>query len=207
MNDEVLSQEYWEKQYQSSGLPWETNRPSSELQRVISDCHIQPCRAVEFGCGTGDDAVWLASRGFEVTAVDLSSEAIDQARGLARAAGVSVNFIVADVTAPGVFSDKYDFFYDCGSYTAVHLDDGPAYRHAIERTCRPGALGLVLMGNALEPGGEDGPTVLEEWQVRAEWSQGFDIVSLRSFRFDARREGEARYLGWSCLLRGASQDR
>ena len=56
------------------------------------------------------------------------------------------------------------------------------------------------MGNAAEPEDAAGPPVLEAWQIRDEWSEWFDIIGLRPFRFDAR-PGDRRYLGWSCLVR------
>lgn len=201
MNAEVLSRDHWEAQYRSGGLPWETGRPSSELRRALAEYQLRPCRAVEIGCGTGSNAVWLASRGFEVTAVDLSPLAIRLARRRARAAGVAVNFLVADVTDPAFAPGRFDFFFDCGCYHAVRLADGPGYLRFVERVTRPGAFGLVLLGNAAEPEDEVGPPVLNEGQVRAEWGRRFDILHLRPFRFDPRRQGEKRYLGWSCWVR------
>jgi methyl halide transferase len=207
MAAEVLNQDHWEVQYQAGGPPWETGRPSSELRRVLAEYRVRPCRAVELGCGTGSSAVWLARRGFAVTAVDLSPLAIRRARRRARAAGVWVDFRVGDVTDPAALSGPFDFFFDRGCYHAVRLADGPGYLRAVERVTRPGARGLVLLGNADEPEDAVGPPVVEAWQVRAEWGRGFDILHLRPFRFDARRDGEKRYLGWSCWLRRASQER
>ena len=65
-------------------------------------------------------------------------------------------------------------------------------------------MGLIFMGSAAEPADEVGPTVVAEGEVRAEWHDGFDIINLRPFYFDPPREGEKRYLGWSCLLQKAT---
>lgn len=201
MEAKILKQNHWEEQYQAGGQPWETGRPSSELQRVLAEYHVRPCRAIELGCGMGSSAVWLAGQGFEVTAVDLSPLAIHRAKLRAQSARVSVNFQVADVTDLGTLSKCFDFFFDCGCYHAVRLTDGAGYLRIVEQIMRPGALGLVLMGNAAEPEDQIGPPVLEEWQVRAEWGQQFDILHLRPFRFDSPHEAEKQYLGWSCWLR------
>ena len=71
---------HWNERYEKDNTPWETGQPSSELQRVLAEFPIRPCRAVELGCGTGANAVWLAQQGFEVTALDLSPLAIARAR-------------------------------------------------------------------------------------------------------------------------------
>jgi SAM-dependent methyltransferase len=199
-NPAVLDVEHWDAQYRARRLPWDTGRPSTELWRVLGEQAVRPGRAVELGCGTGASAVWLARRGFDVTGIDLSPSAIRRARQRAARAGVRVHFRAADLTAPGVLRGPYDFFFDGGCYHAVRLAAGPAYLRALARATRPGALGLVLLGNAAEPEDADGPPVVSEREIRAEWGRPFEILQLRPFRFDARK-GAKRYLGWSCLVR------
>src|SRR5437868_13790754 len=70
----------WDASYRSGNPPWETGRPSEELQRVIAEQGIRPCRVVELGCGTGINAIWLAQQGFDVTALDFSPLAIAKAQ-------------------------------------------------------------------------------------------------------------------------------
>ena len=201
MQETVQTAEHWDEQYRSGRVPWETGRPSRELQRVLRALRLPPGRAVDFGCGTGASAVWLARQGFRVTAVDLSSWAIRRARRRAAAAEVEVDFRIGDMTAPGLVCGPCEFFFDGGCYHAVRRANAAGYFRAVEQITRPRAWGLVLAGNAAEPEDEDGPPVLEEWEIRQEWGQGFDIVQLRPFRFDPPRGGGKRYLGWSCVLR------
>ena len=59
---------------------------------------LPPGRALELGCGTGTNTVWLAQHGFDCTGVDLSPRAIARARQRADEAGVQVNFLEADYT-------------------------------------------------------------------------------------------------------------
>src|SRR3954465_10927550 len=80
----------WDERYEKGETPWETGQPSSELQRVVAEAPIRPCRAVELGCGTGASAVWLAEQGFDVSALDLSPFACERARRRADEAGVCV---------------------------------------------------------------------------------------------------------------------
>src|SRR5438128_12274807 len=90
----------WEERYRSGDTPWDTGRPSSELQRVITEERIGPGRAIELGCGSGTNAVWLAQQGFEVTAVDLSPLAISRGRERAASEGAKVRFLCADALNP-----------------------------------------------------------------------------------------------------------
>ena len=60
----------WNARYLSGELPWDSGLPSRELQRVLEEQKIAPGRALELGCGTGTNAIELARRGFDVTAVN-----------------------------------------------------------------------------------------------------------------------------------------
>ena len=60
---------------------------------------LSPGRALELGCGMGSNAVWLAERGWRVTAMDFSENAIEKARQLARERGVDVEFVIADASS------------------------------------------------------------------------------------------------------------
>ncbi len=191
----------WDERYAKCDTPWETGQPSSELQRVLSEVAIRPCRTLEPGCGTGANAVWLAQQGFDVTAVDVSPLAIERARQRADAAGVRVRFLVADVLhPPPELIGPFDFFFDRGCYHVVRRDDAAAYLQTLRNLIRPDALGLVLTGNAREPH-EPGPPVVSEEQIRNELGSLFDVVQLREFRFDQVEGQGVRFLGWSCLLR------
>ena len=195
----ILTSPHWDVQYQSAHLPWETNRPSPELQRVFAETRLRPCRAVELGCGSGVNAVWLARQGFDVTAIDLSPTAIRRARQRALAAGVSVRFIAGNLLATEL-GGPFGFVLDRGCYHAVRLAAPGGYLRALARITRPGSVGLFLTGNAAEPEDDVGPPVMEAWQLRTELGQVFDDLTLRPFRWDAP-PGAKRYLGWSCFGR------
>jgi SAM-dependent methyltransferase len=191
----------WDERYAKGDIPWDTGEPSSELLRVVAEVGIRPCRAVELGCGTGANAVWLARQGFDVSALDLSPLAIERARQRADEVGVRVGFVVADVLTPHPdLAGPFDFFFDRGCYHVVRRENVAAYLETLRRLTRPGALGLVLAGNAREPH-DPGPPVVTEEQIRAELGELFDIVRLREFRFDHVEKDGTRFLGWSCVLR------
>ncbi|MEN6497363.1 MAG: class I SAM-dependent methyltransferase [Thermoguttaceae bacterium] len=199
---DLIHQPHWDRQYQTGAAsPWDTDRPSTELRRVLDEQRIASCATLELGCGTGTNAVWLAERGFSVTAVDISRVAICRAREKAAARGVPVNFVVGDLRHWERLGGPYDFFFDRGCYHAVRRGDLDGYLRTLEKLTAKGTWGLVLAGNAKEPEDAVGPPVVEEREIREEFGRLFEIVQLREFRFDAPGVGQPRYLGWSCLLR------
>jgi SAM-dependent methyltransferase len=189
----------WNDRYRDGNLPWDTGRPSAELQRVVKQHAIGPCRALEIGCGTGTNCVWLAEQGFKVTGIDLAPLAIERAEERARAAGTQARFAVADVLQLPDLGEPFGFFFDRGCYHAVRRTAPEQYAPAVARQLVAGGRGLVLAGNAREPH-EPGPPVVTEEQIRAELGVQFRILELQEFRFDEAPGVPVQFLGWSCLL-------
>ena len=197
----------WDDRYNKGETPWDTGEPSSELQRVLVEAGVAPCRALELGCGTGASAVWLAQQGFDVTALDVSPLAIERARRRGADAGASVRFLVADVLSPpDDLHGPFDFFFDRGCYHVVRREDVRGYLQTLRRLTRRGAWGLVLAGNAREPH-DPGPPTVDEEQLRAELGSLFDVVGLHEFRFDQVEAVGVRFLGWSCLVRRRDEEK
>jgi SAM-dependent methyltransferase len=192
--------ERWEQRYRTGDIPWDTGQPSSELQRVLAEDKIQPGPAIELGCGTGTNAVWLAQQGFAVTAVDLSPLAIERAQERAARAKVTVRFLIADVLEVSDLGGPYGFLFDRGCYHVIRRIDVRPFLDTLRRITQPGSQALVLTGNAREPH-DPGPPVVSEDEIRAELGQVFDVVRLREFRFDDPEKAGLAFLGWSCLLR------
>jgi methyl halide transferase len=190
----------WENRYVTGDTPWETGHRSTELERVIIEEKIGPCTAIDLGCGTGANAVWLAELGFDVTAIDISPTAIDRGRMKKASRGVRVRFLTGDVLdPPDDIGGPYGFFFDRGCYHIVRSVDLARFLKTLEHITAPGSLGLLLTGNSNEP--RTGPPVVSEEEIRTELGSLFEITRLREFRFDDVPGFPNRPLGWSCLLR------
>ena len=81
-------------------IPWNIQNPPNLLVEVVESGKVNPCRAVDVGCGAGNYALWLASRGFQVTGIDVSEKAIEIARDQAQQRGVDCDFLVGDLVSP-----------------------------------------------------------------------------------------------------------
>jgi len=86
----------WEERYAGSQPIW-SGRPNARLVEVISD--LTPGTALDLGCGEGGDAVWLAQRGWRVTAVDISNNALQRAAHAAAGLAPAIDFQRHDLTA------------------------------------------------------------------------------------------------------------
>ena len=117
---------FYEIVYRYFRAPWDIGA-REELVALVESGRIRPCRAVDLGCGTGANAVYLAQNGFEVTGVDFSEAAIEKAQARAAEAGVPVEFIVDDLTNLRQVSNTFDFLLDYGVLDDLRLHQRTPY--------------------------------------------------------------------------------
>ena len=200
----------WNERYAQRTTPWDTGRPSGELQRILREREIPRGRALELGCGTGTNAVFLAQQGFEVTAVDISSLAIEQARIKAAEAGVDVALLAADLVELPDLGPPFPLVFDRGVYHTVRRDNLAGFLDTLSRVTTqsaagtPGGTYLTLAGNANEfREGELGPPRVSAEEICRELGELMELVQLREIRFDETLIDDKleRALAWSALFR------
>jgi SAM-dependent methyltransferase len=202
---ESAQQERWNGAYRDDRrAPWDIGRASADLKQVVENGTLRPCRVVELGCGSGNDAIYLAVRGFDVTAIDIAPRALSQAEKKARDAGVKVRWLHADVLDPPEL-EPFDLIYDRGCYHAVRRQNAAGYVTTLRRLSRPGTQVLILAGNANEPHPHYGPPRVREADIRADFGPWFQFQWLRETRFDTTEPNGKGALAWSILLRRKAQ--
>jgi SAM-dependent methyltransferase len=173
------------------------------LTRILAEWNIGPSRVLELGCGTGNNAVYLAQRGFDVTAFDLASLAVEAARARAAAARVEIRLLQADaLELPDL--GTFPFVFDRGLYHVMRRTNLERFLRTLARVCQPGGWYLTLAGNANDPHvGEPGPPRARAEELCHELESLFELVQLREFVFDGAPIAgrDARPLAWSALLR------
>ncbi len=123
--------------------PWDSGITPPEVVQVIEVEHFTPGRALDIGCGTGTNVLYLAQHGFEATGVDFVPRAIAEARAKSRKANVRVDFRVANVLQPLELGKPFDFVLDIGCFH--NFDEAGRRRYAdnLSRWTHPGALYML----------------------------------------------------------------
>jgi len=194
-------QERWESIYRDGRrAPWDIGRPSADLKQAVENGTLRRCRVVELGCGPGNDAIYLAGRGFDVTAIDIAPSALSQAEKKAKDAGVKVRWLHADVLNPPEL-EPFDLIYDRGCYHGVRRQNAAGYVATLRRLSHPGTQVLILAGNANEALPRSGPPRVREADIRADFGPWFEFQWLRETHFDTTEPNRKGALAWSILLR------
>jgi SAM-dependent methyltransferase len=121
-----------------TGIPWDVHQAQPRLMELEALGGFSG-EGLDIGCGLGDNAIYLASRGHSVTGLDGSPAAIEEARRRAAAAGVTVNFDVADATDLSGYEGRFDTVVDSALYHCLDDDGRRSYIAALYRATRPGA--------------------------------------------------------------------
>ena len=118
----MYDEQSFEERYRGTDALW-SGRPNPQLVREVAD--LAPGRALDVGCGEGADAIWLAERGWQVTAVDFARTALERGRAHAEELGTEIagriRWVHADVTASEVVEGSFDLV----SAQFMHLPPEP----------------------------------------------------------------------------------
>ncbi len=163
----TAAEAFWEDRYRGQGRVW-SGRANPVLVDVVTP--LLPGRALDLGCGEGGDAVWLAQRGWHVTAVDISTTALRRTVEHAAEAGVADRVGVARHELGATFPDgEFDLVSAQFLQSPVELARDAVLRRATAAVA-PGGLLLVVEHGAMPPWGEGHghhvfPTVDETFAV------------------------------------------
>lgn len=137
-----MPQPKWDARYVSGDLPWDTGVPDPHLIELVESGVLTLGRALEVGCGTGTNAIWLAERGFEVVGVDLSPAAIEEASSRCDAVSVDVRFAVLDFLASEVPGGPFDLVFDRQVFHVFGADElRTQFTRQVARSLAPGGDG------------------------------------------------------------------
>ncbi|MEN6458997.1 MAG: class I SAM-dependent methyltransferase [Thermoguttaceae bacterium] len=186
--------------YRAGTPSWDANEPHAELIRVLEEHRLRPQTVLEVGCGSGADAVWLARRRFEVTAVDHSPIAIERARLRAEQQNALLRLVLEDAFDFAQSAGQFDFVYDAGMYHSVREKKLDRYLDMLWRVTRPGSYYLCLAASPAEPPVEGGPPQVAEDDLRNELGRLFEFIHLRPTRLETSNP-KITYAAWSCFMR------
>ncbi len=193
----------WIAAYDQGETPWDTNRPDGNLVRQVLHRPIMPCKTLEIGCGTGISSIWLALQGFQVTALDLSSTALTQAKLQAEQKQVEVRFLEEDFLNASISGAPFDLIVDRGVHHVFSLEERVIFAKNAVAHLKEGGLWLSLLGSKDGPPREVGPPRLSAMEVAQGVEEAFEILSLETGAFDLNGLDTPR--GWVGLFRKREQ--
>lgn len=147
---------------------------------LVEAGRVKACRALDIGCGTGSNAVYLAEKGFDASGIDISKVAIRKATAKARERGITCKFRVLDFTETQTVKSlsTFDLLLDVGCFHSLSPQGRDGYVNSLKFVSTTGSLYLLwcfLRGSRWSYG----PPGVDEDEVERKLSDQFTIAEKR----------------------------
>jgi SAM-dependent methyltransferase len=176
----------WDASYRDGPPPWDIGAPQPAVTRLASAGAFAGA-LLDVGCGTGDNALYLAAQGVHVLGVDVAATAVSIARESASARGIEADFIVADALRLDRLGRGFDTVLDCALFHAFDNDERRDYAVSLASVTRPGGYLYVLCFSDADPE-TTGPHPVARHELSSPFtpSSGWRIASISPERLQAR---------------------
>ncbi len=167
--------------YRVGFTPWDQDHVPAELSALVEgQTVLSPGRALDVGCGTGTQAVYLAEHGWQVVGVDAVERALAQARRRAKKKGVEVMWVTGDVASLSTLGlgDGFSLVHDRGCFHDLSDAAREGYVRGVSELAAPGATLMLLAFARRERG--IGPSGASEEEIQRRFGSAWEVVSVQS---------------------------
>jgi len=186
----------WDTSYHDGPAPWDIGRPQPAVVRVAAEGGFAGT-VLDAGCGSGENALHLASLGLPVLGVDVAETALAIARAKADARGIEAEFALADAFELDRLGRRFETVLDCGLFHTFDADERPAYVASLaSATEHAGTLYVLCFSD--DDGPETGPHPVGREELGAAFNpgSGWDLAAVEPDRVHTRFHGEEGAPAW-----------
>jgi len=185
--------------YRLGFKPWDTGRVPEQLRDLIEGTEaLPPGRALDLGCGTGTQTVYLEQHSWRVTGIDIVPRAVEQARRKAEAAAVHPTLVCGDIThlRDLDIGDDYSLVLDLACFHGLPADQRQQTADGVTDVAASAAIFLLF---GFGPGRRGPlPSGIDADEVRRLFGRGWDLQWHRE-SLDARLPGPLRNAHPTCF--------
>jgi SAM-dependent methyltransferase len=175
----------WEDAYKTIP-PWDIGRPQPEIVELVRAGELNESKTLDVGCGTGENALFLAENGFSVVGIDLSTLAIATAKAKAVKRKVKVDFQLGNALASDFKNGQFDNAVDSGLFHTFNDNERISFAREIARVLAIDGKYFMLCFSDKEPTNWGGPRRISKAEIEASFSRLFDINYIRDANFATR---------------------
>jgi cyclopropane fatty-acyl-phospholipid synthase-like methyltransferase len=157
--------------------PWDIGKPQGEIVRLEEQGAIRGF-VLDCGCGTGENALYLAGRGHEVWGIDASPNAIRKAEAKAKDRGLAVKFLTIDALDLGALGRTFDTVIDCGLFHVFSDPERERYVSSLASVTASGTKLVLLCFSDLQPG-DSGPRRISKVEILQAFDKGWKVQDIR----------------------------
>ncbi|MFI7667873.1 class I SAM-dependent methyltransferase [Nocardia sp. NPDC049526] len=175
----------WDASYQDGPAPWDVGKPQQAIVRVAAAGGFAGA-VLDAGCGSGDNALYVATLGFSVLGVDVAETALAIARAKAAERGIDVEFVAADALRLDRLGRRFETVLDCGLFHTFDANERPGYVASLASATEHGGTLYVLCFSDNGPDAGPHPVSREELTGAFDPGNGWQVVAIEPDRLDTR---------------------
>jgi ubiquinone/menaquinone biosynthesis C-methylase UbiE len=179
----------WDASYYDDPPPWDIGRPQPAIVRLASEGGFAGA-VLDAGCGTGENALHVASLGLSVLGVDVAETALAVARAKAADRGIEVEFAVADAFQLERLGRRFETVLDCGLFHTFDVDERPRYAASLASVTEQGGTVYVLCFSNAGPDTGPHPVSQEELRAAFNHSDGWSVEAIEADRIQTRHHAD-----------------
>lgn len=189
----------WDASYRDGPAPWEIGRPQPAVVRLAADGSFAGS-VLDAGCGSGDNAVHIASLGLPVFGVDVAETALGTARTKAQRCDCQVEFAASDALRLDRLGRTFDTVLDCGLFHALDDDERSAYVTGLASVTKVRGVVYVLCFSDQGPGTGPHPVSRDELTGAFTHARGWRVVSVDQDWIHTRFHGKNGAPAWRATI-------
>src|SRR3989449_6881141 len=162
--------------------PWDIGRPQPAIVQLAETNQITGS-VLDVGCGTGENVLYLAKRGYAAAGIDGAPTAINKARAKAKRRGLTAQFDVADALNLSVPKQQFDTVIDSGLFHVFSDEDRARFSDSLGRVIRLGGTYFLMCFSDEEPG-DWGPRRVTQLEIRSVFSDGWRVNYIQPSAFE-----------------------
>jgi SAM-dependent methyltransferase len=176
----------WDASYRDGPPPWDIGGPQPAIVRLVAERAFAGT-VLDAGCGTGENALHVASTGLQVVGVDVAETAVALAREKAAARGIDAEFAVADALHLERLGRVFETVLDCGLFHTFDGDERRDYVASLASATSAGGVLHVLCFSDVG-GGTSGPHPVSQEELTAAFTGngGWSVISVSPDRIQTR---------------------
>jgi SAM-dependent methyltransferase len=187
----------WDASYLDGPAPWDFGGAQPAILRLVGQGAFAGA-VLDAGCGTGENALHVASLGLQVLGVDVAETALSIAREKAAARGLDADFVVADALHLDRLGQMFETVLDCGLFHTFDRDEGRDYVASLASVTTRGGNLYVLCFSDVGPADTCGPHPVSQEELRAPFNSsgawGVTSVSPERLRTRFNAQGAPAWL-------------
>lgn len=190
----------WDASYQDGPAPWDVGGPQPAVVRIAAEDGFAGA-VLDVGCGSGENALYVASLGFSVLGVDVAETALAIGRENAAERGIEVEFAVADAFHLELLGRKFGTLLDCGMFHTCSSDERPGYVASLAAAIEPGGTLYVLCFSDIGTDTGPHPVSRDELVGVFEASAKWNVVAIEPDRVLTRFHGDDGAPAWFATIK------